>query len=351
MVVNGIPFAMVVHCLLLLSLFPPHCAPSSSVDYFSLIEDYTRNVKGFRSITLLSCPRQFKLTRFKFTEPLPTDYFFRFVDISTRSDFNLIRLLDDTNCHNLLALDTGCDDFAQVIEELSHRGQFNTLCRAFYLFNSKEEEDGQELWFANELQPLLSRLDFTFVSNVVYGTRYSILNEQEQQQSSVQVADANSTQLGDNHWEYHFIYDIWNPGRSQGGTLKTDLIGVYQIDTTKSPAGLQFIPWDTLPVAAMQRRLNLSELHLECAIVVTSPFNDTLESYITHNYNPYLDTVHRLNFRTIGLVQEYFKFKLHVRRSHSWGYVQNASSATTFDGMVGMVRRPRNKKKTLNKIL
>lgn len=59
---------------------------------------------------------------------------------------------------------------------------------------------------------------------------------------------------------------------------------------------------------------------------------------MTHNYNPYLDTVHRLNFRTMNLVRDYFNFTMKVRRTRSWGYILN-ESPMTFDGMVGMVQR------------
>lgn len=286
----------------------------SSLDYFSIFEDYARNVKQYNTITLLSCSTDPLLNGISWANR-QTDrgYFFQYLDVS--EGFNLTRVEMEINCRQLFVINLNCPKIQDIIAELSNQGQFNSLCRSFFLFDPKEEQSSYDL----QLHSILSNTEFTFNSDVVYGTVYSI-----------GINDNSSSR------QEFLIYDLWNPGRRQGGSLKVDLIGWYDFE---GPDAYQFHSTDILPEAAQQRRLNLTGLHLECAIVVTSPFNDTLENYITHNYNPYLDTVHRLNFRTINLVQDYFNFQLHVKRTHSWGYVQNASSATTFDGMVGMVQR------------
>lgn len=287
---------------------------SSSVDYFNIVEDYSRNVKEFNAITVLSCPTRFNIEGWITAHPF-ADYLFQFVDITER--LNLTIMENEPNCRQLVFLDLSCPDANRIILQLSDEGQFNTLCRAFLFINTFGDD---EYWYENELKPVLSTTDFTFISNVVYGSKSPIHG---------QVEDALGIDIAQ-----LFLYDVWNPGRTHGGTLKMDLIGIYK----KEESGV--IRFHRVDDAIMvHRRLNLSELQLQCTIVVTSPFNDTLESYITHNYDPYLDTVHRLNFRTMGLVQDYYNFKLRVKRAHSWGYVQNASSAYTFDGMVGMVQR------------
>lgn len=56
-----------------------------------------------------------------------------------------------------------------------------------------------------------------------------------------------------------------NPGRRQGGTLKINLIGLYERQAEAAP--FQFISMDD--IVAIRRRLDLSELNLQCAIVVS----------------------------------------------------------------------------------
>lgn len=292
----------------------------SSLDYLHLIQDYSRNVKDVHAITILSCPSRFNLQAWTTANATP-DFLFQFMDIT--QGLQLPRVQSEANCHQVVVLDLGCSDYEQILMELSDQGQFNSLCRAFLLLNTRSDDE-DENFYDNELKAVLSKTDFTFISNVAYGARSPI---EGRQHSNDSFAPADQI----------FIYDVWNPGRQQGGGLKMDLMGVYRASAAGESGVMRFHELDD--TITIRRRLNLSELHLQCAIVVTSPFNDTLESYITHNYDPYLDTVHRLNFRTIGLVQDYFKFQLRVKRTHTWGYVQNASSATTFDGMVGMVQR------------
>lgn len=108
--------------------------------------------------------------------------------------------------------------------------------------------------------------------------------------------------------------------------------------------------------APIIRRGDLSEITLQCAIVVSihiapqsqrsainpnfqviSRFNDTLERYLTHHYMPYLDTTHRLHFSVVRVVKDLFQFKLFVHRTNSWGYLGINSS--DFDGMIGMLQR------------
>lgn len=310
--------------LLTLLCIWPVLTLSSSVDYFSLIEDYSRNVKSVHTITLLSCPTRFNVNSWITANSTP-EYLFRFVD-TTAGDLNLSPIVIETNCRQLIALDLGCPGYKRIIAQLSLLGHFNSLCRAFLLLNTRAEDP---TFYDNELRTVFSETNFTFISDVAFGTGFPI---------GRQIGNETFNQLNK-----FFIYDVWNPGRQQGGELTMDLIGVYRQQENQGKGEeeeekvMQFHELDDRIM--FHRRLDLSGLHLHCAIVVTSPFNDTLESYITHNYNPYLDTVHRLNFRTIGLVQDYYNFKLRVRRVHSWGYVQNASAATSFDGMVGMVQR------------
>lgn len=290
---------------------------SLSLQNFPLVEDYAKEVKGFNAITVLSCPLKFHIESW-ITATTNRDYLFQFLDMT--KGCNLTEKDDEMNCRQLIVIDLECPGISRIIIEWSQQGQFNSLCRDFLLLDSREETE-EDIWYKEELEPLLSTVNFTFISNVALGTKYPISKHMEDRNES----SPEATEL--------YIYDVWNPGRIQGGTLKMDLIGIYKSNATN---GIQYHKVDDRIM--VQRRLDLSELQLHCAIVITSPFNDTLESYITHNYDPYLDTVHRLNFRTIGLVQDYLNFKLNVKRVKSWGYLQNASS-TTFDGMVGMVQR------------
>lgn len=277
-------------------------AAVSCIDFPALVADYARKVKGFDALTVLSCPTRTKVQSWNLIST--QGILFQLIDFT--QGLKLSRVESESNCRQLIVIDLSCPGFQELIVDLSDQDQFKSHCRAFLLYNAQEDET----WYERELQPILLITEFTFVSNVCFITAFR----------------KNSTSNKE-----LYIYDLWNPGRSQGGVLKMDLIGMYK-ESTK-----MFVELDPFS-AAVQRRTNLSELHLQCAIVVTSPFNGTLESYITNNYNPNFDTVHRLNFRTINLVQDYFNFKLHVKRTHSWGYIQNAST-TTFDGMVGMVQR------------
>lgn len=271
------------------------------IDLPTIVADYVK-FKGFDAITLLSCPTRTNVQSWNLMST--KGFLLQLVDFS--KGWSLTRLESEANCRQIIVLDLSCPGFESLIRTLSDQDAFKSQCRAFLLYNEKEDET----WFERELQPILLNTELTFVSSVCYITAFP----------------KNSIS------DLLYIHDLWNPGRSQGGALKMDLIGMYNESTNT------FVELDSSS-ATVQRRTNLSELHLQCAIVVTSPFNDTLESYITNNYNPNFDTVHRLNFRTIGLVQDYFNFKLHVKRTHSWGYIQNASLATSFDGMVGMVQR------------
>lgn len=291
-------------------------AASFSLQNIPLVENYAKEVKGFNAITVLSCPSKFNIQSW-ITATSNKDYLFQYVDIT--HGLNLTEKGDEMNCRQLIVIDLECPGFSRIILELSEQGQFNSLCRDFLLLDSQETEE--DVWYKDELEPLLSTVNFTFISNVALGIKFPISKHiEERNESSPEAIEL-------------YIYDVWNPGRIQGGTLKMDLIGIYKSNATN---GIKYHKVDDRIM--VQRRLDLSELQLHCAIVITSPFNDTLEGYITHNYDPYLDTVHRLNFRTIGLVQDYLNFKLNVKRVKSWGYLQNASS-TTFDGMVGMVQR------------
>lgn len=172
--------------LYIVSFFLSWSGTVLSVDHLSVLLNYSRNIRGFTSLTVLSCAESFNLRSWIFATN--HSFFLQFVDMN--SFWNVQKLSEDRNCHHLVVLELSCPGYQSAIKTLSRYDQFNNLCRAFLFVDSRKNNSS---WFSDEFRPLLEQTELTYLSNVAYWSTWPV----------------DSYPEGDQPAEKIYLYDLW----------------------------------------------------------------------------------------------------------------------------------------------
>nr|WJJ63355.1 ionotropic receptor 64a [Pachyrhinus yasumatsui] len=123
------------------------------------------------------------------------------------------------------------------------------------------------------------------------------------------------------------IDDVYNPAYQRGGELKASEVGYY--------SKKQGYHADELQNKYVARR-NLTGVVFRSIVVLPRPFNGTLQDYLLNERDIKINTFNRFHSRLMHYCQEYYNFRLDIKVSKSWGYLQPDGN---FDGLVGELER------------
>lgn len=170
-------------------LFSTFCSGLKRDDV-SFIRYFVKDWKGYDYVNIFSCPGNI----------ISSDLYilndqmilFRYIDMSR--PINLKQMDKDYNCRQVYVVDLKCAQALAVIREFSKEKLFVTFCRSMLLLDNNEDDT----WFTEVLEPIFHEIELTVTSDVVYASNFLInrtltkdMMEQEEPQPDF------------------YLYDVW----------------------------------------------------------------------------------------------------------------------------------------------